>query len=175
MPPKGWLKARPHTISTGVDGVTREFKQCIDCGNSLELSSFYAARPRNPTADGLRARCKVCNGRQETKWKLVHINRLRERALALLGNKCAWCGFTDVRTFHIDHVYGYGWLDRLMLNHQQRLMRVLEIPSDYQILCANCNTIKAKETDEFNHKKYTGIKDDWAQVEDTSVWSEWDG
>lgn len=77
----------------------------------------------------------------------------REKARAdlieALGGECAICGFYDARALTIDHVHDDGKSERIlfkfdyvaMRRHMARTVR----SGRYQVLCANCNTIKQWE------------------------------
>jgi hypothetical protein len=66
-----------------------------------------------------------------------------------LGGRCAKCGNNDLRVLQIDHVNGDGRQEYLTLGGSYRIAgRVLEHPTDYQALCANCNWIKRWERHE---------------------------
>jgi hypothetical protein len=94
---------------------------------------------------------------------------LRKKALIFetLGNRCnsPTCHTpgreTDIRCLQIDHVNGGG--------NQQKFKSVylyfnyiLENPSKFQLLCANCNWIKRVENEESNpfNKRKKGYKND---------------
>lgn len=70
----------------------------------------------------------------------------------ILGMKCVWCGFDDIRALQIDHVKGGGIKERKYESsrgyYKNILMKVLQGSKDYQILCANCNQIKRIENKE---------------------------
>jgi len=66
----------------------------------------------------------------------------RNRVLMFLGGKCEWCFINDSRLLHIDHVNGGGLKEKLTIGQRGILRRVLTNPQDYQLLCANCNTLK---------------------------------
>jgi|SRR3990167_40583 len=73
--------------------------------------------------------------------------RQRGAIFGILGEKCALCGFNDMRALQIDHVRGGGGREkRENTTHTQYykniLNKLLNGSIDYQILCANCNWIK---------------------------------
>ena len=78
---------------------------------------------------------------------------MRAEVIRVLGGHCVRCGFDDPRALHIDHVNDDGAADRerfggrtspLVVRYQQTV--IAEAASGrYQLLCANCNTIKAWE------------------------------
>jgi len=65
--------------------------------------------------------------------------------------KCVICGVDDMRALHLDHVNGDGATDRKSRTGSQRAagsgfflaLKQAAFPSGYQVLCANCNAIKA--------------------------------
>lgn len=138
-------------------------KICNVCKKSLPLSKFYA----NPTnsKDGRWPRCKECSK--------ANIKRLRaeyrKRVYDHYGNKCNRCGFADERAFVVDHVKGDGYLDKneggTRYLGSGAYLRVLKEPERFQLLCANCNTIKAREAGEFSTKHTKGKTKGWQRRE----------
>ena len=75
--------------------------------------------------------------------------RIRTEAVNLLGGECAHCGFDDMRALQIDHVNGGGTQESKRLGPVQMYRKIVRGETDgYQILCANCNSIKKIENDE---------------------------
>jgi hypothetical protein len=75
---------------------------------------------------------------------------------------CVQCGFSDVRALCLDHVNGGGTEHRRKLRNGINVWLWLArhgFPPGYQILCANCNMIKAREEDEYGSGGK--IKSDW--------------
>ncbi len=67
---------------------------------------------------------------------------------------CAWCGFSDVRALCLDHVNGGGGEHRDAERGNFYLWAIKNgFPDGYQVLCANCNLIKAREQHEFERSK----------------------
>jgi|SRR6267142_3209201 len=84
-----------------------------------------------------------------TKW-------YRNQAVWLLGGKCSHCGFKERHALQVDHINGDGRKDRRRYNSPKRywqavLKSVKNQEGRYQVLCANCNWIKALENKEFSH------------------------
>ena len=82
--------------------------------------------------------------------------QLRQSILDELGRRCVRCGFDeDVRALQVDHVNGDGAAERARLCTKFGSIRYYSNILDnvksgnYQILCANCNTIKKYECGEF--------------------------
>jgi hypothetical protein len=60
--------------------------------------------------------------------------------------ECAVCGFSDKRALQIDHINNDGNMDRRLHGSGLQFYMWLErnhYPAGYQVLCANCNAIKA--------------------------------
>jgi hypothetical protein len=88
-------------------------------------------------------------------WKSVPkvtTDNLRLAVLAVLGNKCARCGFSDSRALQVDHPSGGGTQHRKKLHWSKFYREVLYNPDAYQLLCANCNWIKRYENRELDRK-----------------------
>jgi|GEM_PF-3245918 hypothetical protein len=87
------------------------------------------------------------------KWKTEETKRMRRIILGKLGSKCVRCGFSDPRALQIDHVNGGGRFERRTLKGSTlRYYRYIlgRISSgEYQLLRANCNSIKREEMHEF--------------------------
>jgi len=77
------------------------------------------------------------------------------------GNKCAHCGFSDIRALQMDHIDGNGMKDRKENGMGCSHMRYSKVLKDrtllekFQLLCANCNWIKRAENKEHKALKYT--------------------
>jgi hypothetical protein len=85
--------------------------------------------------------------RRQLKKKLRE-QGLRKEVLDALGNKCARCGYHDPRALCIDHIHGAGRLERSQRKCGTRAYYrdiVLKNLKMFQLLCANCNMIKARE------------------------------
>ena len=75
---------------------------------------------------------------------------LREAILDRTGRCCVRCGFADTRALQIDHIQGDGARDHgrnsANLGYYRQVLRSLSTGERrYQVLCANCNWIKAQE------------------------------
>jgi len=87
--------------------------------------------------------------------------RLRYRLLLmdiLGGRKCKYCGFTDTRALHIDHIHGGGCKEyKSQHGYNPMIMYVFYVnhpdsaKKKLQVLCANCNSIKRYTDGELNH------------------------
>jgi len=72
--------------------------------------------------------------------------RDRLEALAAYGAQCACCGETTEEFLGIDHINGGGTAHRrergLLGNNLNRWLRQQGYPSEFQVLCHNCNLAK---------------------------------
>lgn len=86
------------------------------------------------------------------RWREANAERRRQRRLKLVaafGGKCIRCGFKDSRALQFDHKNSDGQIDRHLERHA--LWKEIEQkPERFQLLCANCNTIKRFECNELN-------------------------
>lgn len=85
------------------------------------------------------------------KYRRKLMRELRQKIIEKLGNKCIRCGFSDVRTLEIDHVHGGGSKERKEIHDCKKYYdKVLaDMNENYQLLCANCNSIKISENGEY--------------------------
>jgi hypothetical protein len=98
------------------------------------------------------------NSRDKEKKRIQQLAKRREMRQSLLdffGGKCVRCGISDPRALHIDHVNGDGNKERKIGKGSKRDQYAL-VQSDpesartkYQLLCANCNTVKQVERGEY--------------------------
>lgn len=143
-------------------------KKCKSCGEVKSLSDFHKHKGFK---DGLYLYCKVCTNQknreswrryaeirksanrqwqhEHKEWRRDNVNKkyreLRDTVLNNYGGKCSICGFADKRALCIDHVNGNGLKERKLTSAAGIMRRIIRegYPNDYQILCANCNLIKA--------------------------------
>jgi hypothetical protein len=116
----------------------------------------YLARYREKHRERLRAYAnawRAANIDKVNAWSREQHKQtrsaLRARVLELLGSKCAQCGFDNPLALHVDHVNGGGCRDRrgkgtTIQHYRKWINEILDGSGDYQCLCANCNTIKAR-------------------------------
>lgn len=134
---------RGHTAKRNVNGncltcrsedVKQKVKRgiCLGCGGQ--------SRPR-------RSHCEVCSKkfssdkkRRNKKAKEARV-RLRDEIIDSYGGKCNCCGESERVFLALDHVHGGGSQDRQKHGGQAIYYRVRRegFPTDYQILCFNCN------------------------------------
>lgn len=83
---------------------------------------------------------------------------MREEILQMLGSKCKNCGNSNIIVLQIDHVNGGGSKERKRLsngtNYYKHVLEELKSGSkEYQLLCANCNIMKAHQNHEQNIRR----------------------
>lgn len=93
-------------------------------------------------------------GKRNKERQLRLKREVREQILDALGPRCVQCGFADRRALQIDHVHNDGAEERRALHpkypratatKKYYLHILCNIGSGrYQVLCANCNWVKAK-------------------------------
>jgi len=95
---------------------------------------------------------------------------LRKSVIVKLGGKCSssmcrWLntdgtlGCSDPRLLQLDHKDGGGSRERRKLSYDKMLKKALNDSTDYQLLCACCNWLKAHEQKEFsNREKYAHLR-----------------
>ena len=97
------------------------------------------------------------------------MNKLRVKALEVLGGHCVWCGVEDVRVLQIDHVNGGGTAEVKRWGHAWMYRDVVRNPGKYQLLCANCNWIKRAERHEYLAVKEENVVDNKETILDPNL------
>lgn len=83
----------------------------------------------------------------------------RQKLVEFLGGKCVICGMADYRVLQIDHSRADGRAEREIIHHAGGtawwIRYYLKHPDlakkNLQMLCSNCNIIKAVEGHESRH------------------------
>jgi hypothetical protein len=112
----------------------KDQRPCASCKKILPLTEFNG----NGRAYKSRAHCRDCERDKRAAVRLA--------VLAGYGGRCACCGESQPEFLAIDHINGGGGKERKAgLTYQKFYRFILEnnFPSDYQILCHNCNMAKA--------------------------------
>jgi hypothetical protein len=89
---------------------------------------------------------------------------------------CVQCGFSDIRALCLDHINGGGTEQRRKFKAGGNVWFWLarhNFPPGYQILCANCNMIKAREEDEYGSDG--AINADWRSQLEAQKSDSWVG
>ena len=91
---------------------------------------------------------------EKRDYQRTYNQRKRQALIAFLGGKCIICGFDEYPALQVDHVSGGGSAHRKEIGYSAAALykAVMDKPSEYQLLCANCNWIKR------HIEKETGIQ-----------------
>ena len=140
---KAWYRAnRDHVLRVEKIRYLRIKGERPDHIKKLSRKSYFKNRD---------ARCE---------WFRNHHKKQRIEFLLAVGDcKCAHCGFSDWRALQIDHIHGdgnkerkdHGWSGRTW-NTMRNKEKILTSKDRYQILCANCNSIKKYDKKESRQK-----------------------
>ena len=88
--------------------------------------------------------CAPCKKEKDGHWYEIkkYMSKLREEVYLAYGKKCALCGEEDEIVLTIDHVNNNGKEEREIFKSTQQILLKIKrenYPSDYQLLCRNCN------------------------------------
>lgn len=124
---------------------------CYRCRAMKPISEFSD----NGTKGGRESRqfksgyCRPCQSKMVVDSRAKKRIEQRAQIIEAYGGKCKCCGFSDYRALVIDHVNDDGNKERkTCLKHPNDFYRHIiknNYPPNYQVLCANCNTIKEFE------------------------------
>jgi len=148
-------------------------KRCYKCGIEKDYKDFWKCSARK---DGYQSCCIECAKKIRNEWKskgggvkyhrdyMRRVRReLREHLIDVLGARCAGCGTTDRRVLQIDHIKNGGAQHRKTFGgvgnyqyYRDMEKRIQSGSKEFQLLCANCNYIKAIEY----HKEKMMIEDE---------------
>lgn len=144
-------------------------RQCCLCKQMLPATTEFF-HPSSVDRSGLHAMCKPCRAAYNREWSAQHKdlhNALRRRANArrtaayLRASRdkiraqvfaaychglicCQQCGETERMFLVIDHINGGGHKHRLAIRSSiYYWLKKHKYPSGYQVLCQNCNFVKA--------------------------------
>ena len=102
--------------------------KCVRCKDELIDTTFFL--------------CGKCRHKGAVAAKEKR-QRLRVEVLDFYGGKCVWCGEPDKVVLTIDYINNDGAAHRRQLNIKgtkiYKWLKDNNHPSDYQVLCFNCN------------------------------------
>ena len=120
---------------------------CEECNSRATISTL-----QRYDSNKINGVCPFCGGELNNKFRCEqchreHLRRGQERwdrqrliVLEYYGNKCACCGETTYEFLEVDHINGNGSKHRKEVGrHVVEDIIKQNFPSDFQILCANCN------------------------------------
>jgi len=130
-------------------------KTCPVCNNEKPLSDFSVKTKVRGGKKYPASECNICAAkRSRDRYRVRNYHaKLREQCFDILGHSCARCGFSDKRALQFDHINGNGAEERKVYKGLGVYRRIVAVGGiGYQVLCANCNTIKKIENDETARK-----------------------
>lgn len=142
-------------------------KICRKCLISKDISLFGFTKDDRFNKKYIDSRCKECRKKDTYIWRNKNRGKSREisrrcgaklrlETVSIYGKNgkpiCVNCGFDDIRTLCIDHIFNNGNDERRKLGSKYfagatfyRWLKKNNYPAGYQTLCANCNLIKEIE------------------------------
>ncbi len=95
---------------------------------------------------------KPLNAQRDRRGKdAVYRKRVKARAIEAMGGRCCRCGFNDARALQFDHVKpvrrGSSGLRLRGSASTETHLAVLRGSDEFQLLCANCHSIKTYHED----------------------------
>ena len=143
-------------------------RQCISCRLLLPPSDFYPRR--GSRVDNCCRKCTLRKSRAYAKanpvrykaWQRKYEQSLKLEMVAHYSdgaNKCDCCGEERLEFLTLDHPDNKGGEERRRLGKPTgagfyRVLRKLDYPPGYKILCYNCNCGRARQPDKVcPHKK----------------------
>ncbi len=147
-------------------------KTCIKCGIKKSLLKFDR---HQTTKDKRQSWCRTCkndyrrerrrlkigcNANEYENYRKQHLITCRRRNTSYRqvviehyspNVCCSKCGFNDIRALSIDHINGNGALHRKELGNKNIYQWLVEnnFPSNFQILCMNCQFIKRHKENKY--------------------------
>lgn len=83
----------------------------------------------------------------------ARVQVMRELLIERLGGVCIRCGYSDPRALQFDHIHGDGASDRSQVRSRyKKWLADSSLEERIQLLCCNCNWIKALENKEFRRR-----------------------
>ena len=121
--------------------------------NEVDLASYHRLKDDPEWLERHRAlgreyqRAYTVRNRERINARRRELFRERYRAakaavIKALGGCCHDCRINDLRVLEIDHVNGGGGVHRRSGSSLKIFKHMMEHLEEYQLLCANCHTIK---------------------------------
>lgn len=135
-------------------------KHCRKCDSAKSLIEFrmnYDSRLGKKYIDSY---CKSCRYLISKEWKKSNPKKAAKntrdtnlrRKIAIMSHysgldkpECKYCGYSDLRALCLDHIHNDGYKNRMSGTKFYLWIKENEYPTGFQVLCANCNLIKAIE------------------------------
>lgn len=96
---------------------------------------------------------------ERAAWQRAYLVKHRNAVIAAYGSKCACCGETEQKFLTIDHVHNDGHMARKNKLHPHDTLNFYRwlakhgFPSDFQLLCMNCNFGKSRNNGVCPHQE----------------------
>ena len=140
-------------------------RTCKACGQEFPLDEFQVVDKKRGYR---RHECHSCYKKRHRRYYKdrpedyafradANYKSLRQTIIAAYGSKCACCGEDEFLCLTIDHINNDG-AERRRNEHGRgpkfyRWLIANEYPSDFQVLCWNCNIAKYKNGGTCPHKE----------------------
>ena len=120
---------------------------CKDCTNEKNRISWHKYKDIRKKS---HKNWEISNKKHLSKYRSKQYRELKDKVIDHYGGKCVICGFDNKLALCIDHVNGNGLKERKRIKAIGFVREIIKqgYPDKYQILCANCNQIKAIEKGE---------------------------
>lgn len=128
---------------------------CGKCGKVFTDDEYYCNDCKSKHSEQGR-KDYHSNGLKIRSRNTSHRRATKEEVISKYGGACICCGETQQEFLQMDHVNGLRSSKRP--DHIYPLIKAQKFPTDFQILCANCNIGKESNIGICpKHKKYLGI------------------
>jgi len=128
------------------------------CSRSCATIERNKSRRMYPEIDGVPRSTVIyrCSPKRRER-SMARDMEVRREVIEHLGGVCIRCGYkTDIRALVLDHKNGNGSEDRRRLGGKiarYYINHLGEAEKELQVLCSNCNKIKAIENKEHNKSR----------------------
>lgn len=131
-------------------------KECRECKQFKDFSNFSKSKKGLFGYDRL---CKICNKKLYEKCRINYRQknyRYKKKFIIIahysMGEMCCRnCRFNNIKALQVDHIKGNGAEHRRTFKYSSQLYEWIvknDFPDGFQILCANCNTVKKIDNNE---------------------------
>lgn len=131
-------------------------KDCRKCKMFKNFSEFYKSKKG---LFGYNRLCKICDNELYKKCRINYRNnhyKYKKKFIIIahysMGEMCCReCKYNNIKGLQVDHINGNGAEHRRTFKYSSQLYDWLiknNFPDGFQILCANCNTVKKIENKE---------------------------
>lgn len=134
--------------------------RCFGLFHRVRIIDYNLRNKKYPSIEGLTRQQIYWRYNSESREKILNRDRKkREDLIFFLGNKCVTCGYKEnIRALELDHIKSDGYQDRKLKGskvYRYYIKNLNEAKENLQVLCSNCNKIKAIEKNEHSITKRT--------------------